>query len=246
MATRNPVYFDTDGISHQLDDSVDGIVSLNYSVNAPGSNGIVQTAGDLPLDDVMGDSLENTMASATDGIQFAAVTDVAAELDHLVLPIGNFAPSATPTLGEGSAMIDTLNDKFWFYSSGAWVDASIATEAESIQNSYTADEALLIRDALYVSAADNVSKADASADATAKAIGFAVAAAADTFPVEVQSAGVMTGFSGLTPGGLVYLSTTAGLVSSTKPSGAGNNITAMGIAKSATEIQINIQYLGKL
>ena len=211
----------------------------------PATDGITLTSGLLPADDIMGDSLANTMALAVDGIQFAVVTDVAAELDHLVLPKGAFAPSATPTLGDGSVMVDTASDKLWFHSSGAWVDASLASEAQSIQNAYTADEILLIRDALYISAADNVSKADAtgSGDST-KLIGFAVAAAADTASVEVQSSGVMGGFSSLTAGARQFLSETAGEIVETKPTG---NVTVVqaGYAKSTTEVQIAIAVLGR-
>lgn len=129
----------------------------------------------------------------------------------------------------------------------SWVTPPDDTEAEVVANDYFADEALAASDAVYISAADNVSKALAdSAAATSRLIGFAQAAAADTDPVKVVSEGVLGGFSGLTAGSRYYLSAaTAGAITDTIPSGSGNTIVMAGYAKSATELHIHIEQLGR-
>ncbi len=118
--------------------------------------------------------------------------------------------------------------------------------AETLDSSYTADETLLIRDALYISAADNVSKAVGSGESTARLIGFGVAAAADTNSVTVRKNGVMVGFSGLTAGARQFLHpSSAGLITETIPVGTGNIIVQAGYAKSTTDLEIQIQQLGQ-
>lgn len=118
--------------------------------------------------------------------------------------------------------------------------------ASKISNSYTADEALLAVDALYISAADNVSKADASAESTARVIGFAEAGAADTASVNVVSEGVLGGFTGLTAGATYFLSETAGLITTTPPSNDESAVVQVGYAKSTTELHIHIEQVTEI
>jgi len=120
------------------------------------------------------------------------------------------------------------------------------TIAQKVCNDYTADEILIIVDALYISAADNVSKADASAESTARLMGFAAAAAADTTTVSVCSEGLLGGFSALTPGATYFLSETAGLITTTPPSTDDSAVVQVGYAKSATEIQIHIEQVSEI
>ena len=117
--------------------------------------------------------------------------------------------------------------------------------AENVDLSYTADEALLIRDAVYISAADNVSKADASAESTARLIGFATAAAADTNPVVVRKNGTLDGFTGLTVGARQWLSETAGEITETAPTTAASALVQAGFAKNSTTLDIQIQFIGR-
>jgi len=129
----------------------------------------------------------------------------------------------------------------------SWASPSDDTEAEQVVNSYTADEALLIRDFLYISAADNVSKCDASdGTITSRGMGFAQAAASDTSSVPVVSEGVLAGFTGLTAGARYYADpSSAGAITATLPVGTGNTIVAVGYAKSSTAIHIHIEQLGR-
>lgn len=119
--------------------------------------------------------------------------------------------------------------------------------ATKVCNSYTADEILAARDALYISAADNVSKADVSAaGSAAQVMGFALAAAADTASVDVCSEGILTGFTGLTAGARQYADpATPGGRTETLPVGTGNTIVQLGYAKSTTELHIHIEQMGR-
>lgn len=119
--------------------------------------------------------------------------------------------------------------------------------AEKVCNSYTADEVLAASDALYISAADNVSKADTSGSgAPSRVMGFAQAAAADLASVNVCSEGVLGGFSAMTAGDRMYADpSTAGAITSTVPSSSGNTIVQVGYAKSATELHIHIEQHGR-
>jgi hypothetical protein len=79
------------------------------------------------------------------------------------------------------------------------------------------------------------------ADATTSKIPFGlIAYKPSSTTCWVKHNGIMGGYSGLTIGGLVYLSETAGEVTQTKPTTAGALIQVVGVAVSATEILFNI------
>lgn len=99
-----------------------------------------------------------------------------------------------------------------------------------------------IRDVMYVSAAGIVSKAQANAQATSQAFGFAIAAAAGGAACTVRTDGTLTGFTALTAGSPVFLDiTTAGAITQTAPSTVGQFVTRLGIAINTTDIEIEIQ-----
>jgi hypothetical protein len=103
-----------------------------------------------------------------------------------------------------------------------------------------------IRDAVYISAADKVTPANANVDATANLIGFATSTEIATATVQVRQGGVLTGFSGLSAGALYYLSAaTPGAITSSAPTGTGNRIMLAGIAKSTTALNIQMENLGR-
>ena len=132
-------------------------------------------------------------------------------------------------------------------TNGAGQTSWVTPFASQVKNAYTADEALAARDVVYISAADNVSKAIASGGgAASRAVGLTTASAIDTASVDVQSDGIITGFSGLTAGDRMYLSAaSAGLLVNSVPSGSGNTIVQIGYAKSASEVQLQIAQLGR-
>lgn len=198
----------------------------------------------VPLEFASG-SDEITLVSGKFGNVKAAGNSVTSEDTN-----GNL--NLTPN-GTGNLVLDGVNwpqadgsANFFLKTNGSGQTSWAAPEATIVANSYTADESLLIRDALYISAADNVSKAIADGTAASFLLGFAQAAAADTASVNVVSEGVMGGFTGLTAGARYYLSdSAAGEITATIPSASGKTIVQAGYAKSTTALQIKIQQLGR-
>jgi len=241
------LFISSDGIPIEIDKTSDKIEALGYEVNAPSTDGITATAGVLPFDDVMGDSLENIMEVGA-AVLFPVVTDDADELDALRIPAIAGVPSATPTDGgTGYLVWDSSNGDLYAWDGSAWDNLSTVNTAEKICNTYTADEALTENDVLYISAADNVSKADVSAGgAPSRVIGLAFASVADLASLLICSEGLKDGFSGLTPGARQFADpSTPGGITEVTPVGTGNSIVQIGYAKSATELQIHIEQLGR-
>jgi hypothetical protein len=264
---------DASGIPVEMTDSADEITLASYTVQGGGpvlgatgldlnnqdvadikdinfndssTATITIASGAMVADKLMFESKKNSM-DVEAGVLFPVVTDDVDELDAFRLPAIAGTPSATPTSGgAGHFVYDSTNKKPYIWDGTAWDDLSLAESAKAIDDSYTADEALAIRDAVYLSAADNVSKAKGDADASSRLLGFAIEGVSDTDPVLVRKFGVLGGFSGLTAGSRYFLSAaTAGAVTATLPVGSGNVIVQAGYAKSATELDIQIQQLGK-
>jgi hypothetical protein len=89
-----------------------------------------------------------------------------------------------------------------------------------------------------------VIKADADSIDTCNVIGFALAAQASVgSAVKIAQVGILGGFSGLTAGNKLFASTTAGGVTATAPSGAGDVIFQVGFAITATQIVIQPMFI---
>lgn len=230
-----------------LDANNTDITDVNdLTFNDPTTGTINQTAGNLIIDNIVGKDRENVFTTSG-SVTFPVITDSAGQVDSFRLPALAGTPSATPTNGgEGHLVWDSTNNKLYAWNGSSWDDMSTADSANYLDDTYVADEALSQNDVVYISAANNVSKSSASSDATAKALGFATAAAADTANANIRKAGTVSNFAGLTPGARYYLSTTAGAITATRPTGTGNNIVQVGFARSTTQLDIQIQYLGKL
>lgn len=110
---------------------------------------------------------------------------------------------------------------------------------------FTAGGTLAIGDAVYVDSSGTVQRADGSTVGTVWAIGIAVSTpggkttVASGDRVDVVTAGPVTGFSGMTPGTLTYISDTAGALATA----VGTKDTIVGIAISAVTVSVNIQYI---
>lgn len=110
----------------------------------------------------------------------------------------------------------------------------------SLTNSDAASTA--IGDVMYIFGADSVKKAKADASATAAAYYFATAVITAASTGNFQSAGVLAGMSGLTPGATYYLSAaTSGLMTVTPPSTVGQYVVRLGKALSTTEFEIRVE-----
>lgn len=109
-----------------------------------------------------------------------------------------------------------------------------------------AAEAIDLGEAVYVNGSGQAALADADADASSRILGICVsapdgaAAAATGDTIDVLYMGRMTGFSGMTPGGIAYASTTAGALADAAPAGAsGDYLHVAGTALSATVLLVN-------
>jgi hypothetical protein len=215
-------------------------------MNNPATGTINQTAGNLIIDNIMAKERENLMTTAG-GISFPAISDVAGEVDALRIPSLAGVPTATPTTGgSGHLVFDTTNNDLYIWDGAAWDNLNIVEVANNVDDSYIAEVAVAARDLVYISSADNVSPAIASANASSQGIGFATAAALATAAVNVRKFGRLDGFSGLTAGARYYLSgSVAGAITATVPVGAGNTILQAGYAKNATTLDIMIENLGR-
>lgn len=106
-----------------------------------------------------------------------------------------------------------------------------------------AGEAITPGQAVYLDSTDNRYKlADAdSATAAAKSpVGIALNTAADEQPVAILTRGDLTLGSVLTAGTAYYLSPTAGGISPLADVLSGDNVVLLGLAKSATVLQVQI------
>lgn len=264
----------SDGVSTEMDTTADDITLLSYTVDAggpvldgagldlndtdvvdvkdldfndPSTGTIDQTSGPLIVDDLMFQTKENSLTVGS-AVLFPVVTDAGDEVDAFRLPTLAGTPTAAPADGgEGYLVWDSTNDSLFAWTGSVWDDLSTVNEAQKTVNNYTSGEILALNDFLYISAADTVSKADVSGAGTpSRGMGFAKSAVGNAVTVGVCSEGVLTGFAGLTATDRMYADpATPGLITATIPVGTGNTIVQVGYAKSATELHIHIEQLGR-
>jgi hypothetical protein len=219
----------------------------NLLFNDPTTDYINATAGNLIIDDIMAKERNNVMTTGG-AVLFPLVTDVGGEVDSFKIPHIAGTPTATPAFSaDGGYMVyDDTNDKLYIWTGASWDDYTTVTSAENLDNLYVAEVAISARDVVYISSADNVSPAIASAESTSRAIGFAVASASAAADVSVRSEGILSGFSGLVANSRYYLSASAaGAISTTVPTGSGHVLVQCGFGRSATKLHIQFQNYGR-
>ena len=99
---------------------------------------------------------------------------------------------------------------------------------------------------VYIAGDGDVEGADADAAASAIAVGVVVSApggktaCVEDDTLDIAGPGcIVTGFSGLTPGTLLYASVNAGAIADTRPAGAsGDYVWICGVALNATTIMV--------
>lgn len=264
---------DVDGVPVEFDSSADDITLASYSVTgggpslsatglamanqdvsaiknlvftAPTTDTLNQTAGNLVIDNIMAKERSNTLTTAAD-ILFPVISNTAGQVDAFRLPALAGVPTQTPTAsGEGYLVWDSTNDDLYIWNGTAWDNQSIVKSAQYIDDTYVAEVVVASNDAVYLSSADNVSPAIASAPGTAQVVGFASASALAAANVIIRKFGALAGFSSLTSGARYYLDgTTAGAITATVPTTSGHTITQVGYAKNTTTLDISIQNLGR-
>ena len=98
-------------------------------------------------------------------------------------------------------------------------------------------------DALFMRTSDGqcgLAQADGTAD-EALVVGFADADASAGSQVKVLVAGLLDNQTGIDPGDIFYLSTTAGAITTTPPSTAGQFVTRVGEGATTTEFSIQLE-----
>ena len=122
------------------------------------------------------------------------------------------------------------------YNGASWV----AQKQDQQVISLIAAQNIAIRDALFVNGSGQVDLLDSDDDAKIEFIGFAREAGIAAQSLEVVISGKLGGFSGLTPGELVYADpTTPGAIVQPEPTQANVYLIKVGKAISTTEILVN-------
>lgn len=127
------------------------------------------------------------------------------------------------------------------------ITAANVVGGSSARDYGTAGEAITAGKAVYLSAATNkwmLADNNSATAAARKAGGIALNGAALNQPIAVQKKGEITIGATLTPGAAYYLSDTPGGICPVADIGAGEYYCLLGLAKSATVLDVNIQFPG--
>ena len=121
-------------------------------------------------------------------------------------------------------------------------EAPADNAATGIVFSFIAGTTLAIGDVVYMHTDGEVAKADADAVTSMPAIGICVGSGTDGNAVDVLVQGIMhdtSGFDTFTVGADIFVSTTAGAVTATAPSGSGDTVQKVGVALHADMVYFN-------
>lgn len=153
-------------------------------------------------------------------------------------PVGAIAESgaALPAAGTIGKLFLLTTDGLVYRDDG--VSFASVGGGSPVEPLFSCPAGVAIRDVVYISAADTVDKADASDISTAPAVGVVISKPTAT-TCRVKSFGVIPGFSGLTPKATIFLSTTAGGITESPPTGDDEVIQILGIVKDTDEILLN-------
>lgn len=105
---------------------------------------------------------------------------------------------------------------------------------------YAAPSGSTANQAVYSNGTDSVALANATSLTTVPVLGFISSKPTSTTAIVCYS-GELGGFSGLNPSSLYYLSTTPGQITTTPPSGTGNVVQPVGIARNPTTLVVGLQ-----
>ena len=117
-----------------------------------------------------------------------------------------------------------------------------ADAALALEEPLEVDNAVTIRDPVYISSPGLVSPGRADDVNKSRIIGFALTTQATGETVTVRKCGSLDGFSGLTENVRIFVDPSGG-ITQVAPVGINESIVQLGIARSATRIDIDIQQL---
>lgn len=207
-------------------------------------------------------ALINVLKIGADGLDLEhdPTTDELNMLDYQLGGTSLSGTSGATVIGDDSANINYANIE----SIGAPIAGNtvrdvleaIDTALSNIDGDNSFDEAdytnanaspITVGQAVYISGADSVDLADNSDVTKDDPIGLVkdasiASAASGKIFTDGLAAGVLTGATANTK---FYLQNTPGLISTTVPTGSGQNVVLMGIAKNATDLQMRIQNIGR-
>lgn len=171
----------------------------------------------------------DSSAGAGDAGKLVALND-AGEIDETMFP-GNELIEESAGAGD-AGKVPKLDSTGKFDPSLMPVGTSVETDVATATEDLAAGDLVNV----YSSSGIKVRKADATS-AGKEANGFVLASVTSGNPATVYRASQSdTQLSGLTPGAKYYLSTTAGGVTATAPSGSGNVVQSVGFASSSTSL----------
>jgi len=161
--------------------------------------------------------------------------------------------SATGAGTNGSLTIGTNNASAMTFArsginvtaNGTWTFADVIVGAVSgahnvvSTSNYTCPAATAVGDLVYISANDTVARANATSTATMPIVGFVYVKPTST-TCGIKQEGEIGGFSSLTAGTQYFVANSDGGITSTAPSGSGNVVQRVAIARNTTTLVIRI------
>lgn len=159
------------------------------------------------------------------------------------LRFGNSGNLVDSILDEDDMASDDVNALATQQSIKAYVDSFGQPNYLSLLELTADATGVAARDVIAIDSSGNATKADADAIATCNVVGFALNTASSGNSVLIAQVGILGGFSGLSAGSKYYASTTAGGVTTTPPSGAGDVVFQVGFAASATQLVIQPMFV---
>jgi hypothetical protein len=163
---------------------------------------------------------------------------------NVVLAVADGASAPVSNPNEGRFRYDPGAGRLEFSQNGSpWTAFSAGgTTATAVESGsvYSCPTSVAVGDAVQITGADAVDKADASVPASRPVIGF-VKSKPTTTSCMIHYYGEMGGFAGLAAGSTYYLSdVTPGAITTTAPSAIGSIVQEVGFARNSTTLVVLI------
>ena len=219
--------------------SAKNLVIQANNTNVGGSaTAVVQVDGDDGVQLQFGGAIKVNVENAITAFSNTIQADTTAGL--------KFGGSGTQVIGirDQDDMAQNANNELATQQSiKAYVDSRGASDFSSVVSMTADGTGLAARDVVAINASGQATKADADAIATSNVIGVAIAAIAGGAVGQIATYGTLAGYSGLTAGARQYASLTAGGLTETAPTAAGDCVVQVGYALSATTLIIQPVFL---